>query len=316
MKSLAFLIVSVVAAATIWSAVGSSAVAREPEHEPRPEPWREMVLWDHSEPATYSFAGVTATISSSERDDRLQVLEVRADNGPSKRFVIDDIGNAADSFEPQALIGFADLDPDAAPGQVLLATYSCSQVCSFTVRLAERRQGTWRLVKIASAFRGGGLEFPADRDGDGTLELRMREDRLGEAYWHFEHDEPPRFLTVKAGRVIDVTTRPGFRPIFAALAERMRPACLQGMETECAAFVAASARAGAFEPAWRTMLTALPQHPEQRWDVCRIDTGSTGFCPSRQEVWVMTFPEALRWKLGQLGYLPPGPPPRPWQSHR
>jgi hypothetical protein len=313
MKSLAFLTVSIVTAAAIWGAVGPSALARQPETEPSPEPWREMVLWDQNEPANYSFAGVTATISS-ERDERLQVLEVRAGGGPPKRFVIDDIGNDNDGSEPQALIGFADLDPDAAPGQVLLATYSCYQSCGFTVRLAEQRHGSWYLVKIASAIRGGGLDFPADLDGDGTLELRMREDRLGEAYWLFDEDAPPRFLTVKAGRIIDVTTRPGFRAAFAALAARKKPACLKGIETECAAFVAASARAGAFEPAWRTMLATMPPHPERRWNVCRIEF--TRACPRRQEVWVRTFPEALRWKLGQLGYLPPGPPPRPWQGYR
>jgi hypothetical protein len=312
-KSLALLAVCVAATLAICAG-GSSAVAREPGPAPRPEPWREMVLWDGNEPASYGFAGVTATISFSKRDERLQVLEVRASDGSPKRFVIDDVENDAESFESQALIGFADLDREAAPGQVLLATYSCHQACSFTLRLAEQRQGVWRLVEIATALRGGGLEFPADRDGDGALELSMRDDRLGEAYGLSDADAPRRFLTVQAGRVVDVTTRPGFRPIFAALAERMRPACLKGVEANCAAFVAASARAGGFEPAWRTMLATTPPLPEQRWNVCRIDIEVTQVCPRWQEVWVMTFPEALRWRLGQLGYLPPGPPPRSWRT--
>lgn len=276
----------------------------------------EMARWSdivarttYAVPTTYTSGEVTVVLSTAGRDENLIALEIHAGAGPLTRFVIDDVGKAVDTMEPDALIGFFDLDPEAEPGQVVVVDYVCMQACTHVVRLVERRDGAWRMIRIGESDRGGDFELPSDLDGDGVLDVSLPDSRFVNMFpIPSALSDPPRLLNVRGGRVTDVSAKPGFRPVFAKVAEEARPVCEGGDETGCEIFAASSARAGTVEAAWRT-LSAAPTPALASWPVCRREPRVV--CRPRDEVRVASFAEALRWKLGQIEYLPPGPPLRP-----
>jgi hypothetical protein len=121
-----------------------------------------------------------------------------------------------------------------------------------------------------------------------------------------------------------VSKDPRFRSLYEADFAKTKQACETGQFTEdgktyqtevngaCAAYVADGARLGRVEEAWASMLAHYDHSNGGGGDL------SPGFlptkcfvalvnyqCPTGKEHTFADFPEALRWWLGDNGYLPP-----------
>lgn len=104
------------------------------------------------------------------------------------------------------------------------------------------------------------MEVPADVDGDGRTDFVMRDNSFLYAFASFAGSfAPPQIWNVERGRTVNVSAAARYRPLFVEAIAETGPICLDPRGGEdrngaCAAFVAASARIGDFEGAWRAML--------------------------------------------------------------
>jgi hypothetical protein len=148
---------------------------------------------------------------------------------------------------------------------------------------------------------------PIDVDGDGRVDFVMRDDRFLYAFASYAASfAPPRILNIESGRVVDVSAAARYRRLFEEAASEARPLCLDRGSGDrngaCAAFVAASARTGNFEAAWREMLGGYER--DSGYDFpqgCRAAAADA--CPAGQEITYPDFPTALRAFLLRAGYL-------------
>jgi hypothetical protein len=192
--------------------------------------------------------------------------------------------------------GFGRLDPASHSPQVYLASGPGGG------RLIDMVGGQWRTVDLGEWAGGGG--FPG-------ANLEYRDDRFA-AFGAGGERAPPLIKTVREGRLIDVSSQAAQRPVFEAAMRRLGPQCEKADGGACAAYVASAARIGQSEAAWRFMLA----HADRRGTAglptaCRRPDLGARACPAADTVAFASYPEALRWFLGENGYMPrmPLPPP-------
>ncbi len=165
-----------------------------------------------------------------------------------------------------------------------------------------------RIVRIG-IFDGGPTDvFPRDLDGDGTVDFVQQDDTFLYTFSSYAGSmAPPKILNVVGGRAVDVSARPGFRPLFRRAMNRARPNCEQGDSERngaCAGYVAAAARAGQFEAAWAVMLRSYDR--DSGWDLppgCRVRVDARGECPGGAVIRYTSYPDALRAFLVLQGYI-------------
>lgn len=191
---------------------------------------------------------------------------------------------------------------------VMLQSFTGGAHCCNEVEVALIEPRRIRLIELGE-WDGGPGGFPRDEDGDGLVDFVQQDDSFLYTFASYaESLAPPQILNIVDGRVVDVSTRPGFRPIFQRAVNHARPYCLARRREDasngaCAAYVAAAARIGQFDAAWTRMLRAYNQSFE--WELptdCRVQT--SGECPQDAVISYRTFPEALRAFLVRHGYIP------------
>jgi len=273
-----------------------------PSAAPSTHPENTWIEWSSDTGGgPYRIAGLTLAMAVVKVDDiDAPRLTVRPDDGT----VTGITGEAAGWTNTAGQFAVVQLRADDPSRQVLFSSFSGGAHCCTALVVLERDGDRWRRIDLGY-FDGDGMSLPRDIDGDGVKEFEFVDQRFLYAFTSYAGSwAPPTIRQVVEGRVRDVSAEPRFRSEFAAYLPEARQACAGGSNGACAAFVAAAARTGALESAWAFMLRSYDQMDD--WDypaACRIRTA--GACPEGVEQVFATFPEALQWYLGELGYTPP-----------
>lgn len=194
---------------------------------------------------------------------------------------------------------------------LMLESYTGGAHCCDHVQVALPSAAGFEIVDLGT-FDGDRLrEPPSDLDGDGVVDFVVSDDRFLYAFSSYaESYAPPMFVNVVAGKLVDVSAKPGFRPRYLKLMARLAGYCSPRRKDEasngaCAAYVAAAARAGRFDAAWAQMLQAYDRggnSPVWLPSECRVEVGDEE-CPEAETIRYATFPEALRAFLIRHGYI-------------
>lgn len=158
-------------------------------------------------------------------------------------------------------------------------------------------------------LQGQLADAPRDVSGDGNIDLKLEDAVFDSAFGcNACTPRPPKFLTVKNGKIIDESRDPGLRGVFAADMKRLAPACLSQTRYRngaCAAFVADAARAGQFDVAWNAMLKHY-EHDGVLWEPCDLAPSEwkDHRCPEGHVTRFKSFSDSLRAFLIRAGYIP------------
>lgn len=189
---------------------------------------------------------------------------------------------------------------------VMFQSHTGGAHCCASVQLILPEDGQLRVIPVGT-WDGDFRNLPADVDGDGALDFVVPDNRFLYAFASYAGSRaPPQIWNIVGGSAVDVSAAPRYRPLFLRSMNRERADCLAGgpeSNSPCAAYVAAAARVGQFDRAWREMLGAYeraPAFPPPRG--CRI-AAPFGACPQGQEIEFPDFPGALRHFLAATGYL-------------
>jgi hypothetical protein len=195
---------------------------------------------------------------------------------------------------------------DRAPS-VLLVGFTGGAHCCTAVRAVVPLAGRLRVVKFPD-FDGALDRFPRDIDGDGVADFVIPDNRFLYSFGSYAGSmAPPQFFNIVGGRIVEVTTKPGFRPQFASFMAKARPLCADRSNDDrngaCAGYVAAAARLGRYMPALREA-SAMASTGQTGWlpDGCSVPTG-TARCPKGREIKFHSFSAALGWFLKDAGYI-------------
>ncbi|GGB27010.1 hypothetical protein GCM10011380_15770 [Sphingomonas metalli] len=262
-------------------------------------------------PLTIGEAGATATIRATPCDSRrfdctpadamtTPVVEVRAPGLPPTMLTGEATGRSMAHF-----VGIGRLAKDAPPS-VILNSYSGGAHCCQHILVATPAAARIDVVDMGS-WDGDTIAWPRDLSGDGIADFRISDNAFLYAFGCYACSyAPPRVLTIRQGRKVDISAEPGLRPLFAADLAQVRPLCLKGDRAACAAYVADAARLGRTAYAWREMLRHYAR--QDSWPLyteCRRRSAD-GSCPPDQTIRYATYPEALAAFLKRAGYIPDG----------
>ena len=257
------------------------------------------------------------TITSDGAEVRLEPVADPVDNGAidvsaSVRLagypVITVAEGAATSRYYERWVGIGRLaQSDPAPS-VLLAGFSGGAHCCATLKAIVPYEGRLRVLEFEPVDGEPDEAFPRDIDLDGIIDFVRQDDSFryefagGGASW-----SPPIVYNIREGRIVDASTRPGFRYLWEDYAREARIHCADQTDEErngaCAVYVAAAARLGRYSEAMREIQSlarsgadiTLPQG-------CRVALVDDE-CPAGNEVAFQTFPAALNWFLQAHGYI-------------
>ncbi|HWT11240.1 MAG TPA: hypothetical protein VN231_00645, partial [Allosphingosinicella sp.] len=197
--------------------------------------------------------------------------------------------------------------PSGAP-TILFQTYSGGAHCCTSTTAIAPRDGRLEGVLVYRGDGGPIEEAPSDLDGDGRIDF-VRPDNafLYRFASYADSYAPPRIVNVVGGEAVDVSGRPGFRPLFEEAMREAGAVCTEAGNSApngaCAGYVAAAARLGRFDEAWARMLSAYDRTSD--WGLeggCRVQV-TDGSCPPGQEQSFASYPEALRHFLIETGYI-------------
>jgi hypothetical protein len=169
------------------------------------------------------------------------------------------------------------------------------------------------------SWDGDEIPLPKDVSRDGIADFIVHDGAFLYAFASYASSiAPPKILNVQGGKVINVSRRAAYRTLFEATMRDAGERCSQGADGDtrngaCPAYVAAAARLGQLEPAWKRMVASYDA--TTRWDFptrCKV-SGET--CPEGQEISFKSYPEALLDFLKVHGYISQGwKPPEPYQE--
>ncbi|HEV2866960.1 MAG TPA: hypothetical protein VGX37_10630, partial [Allosphingosinicella sp.] len=208
------------------------------------------------------------------------------------------------SVEHRATVGQWDADRP----YVLFQSFSGGAHCCNEVQLILPEDGRLQVVDLGEWDGDYFDELPTDRDGDGNPDFIFVDNAFLYAFASYaESFAPPQIMNVVGGRPVNVSDRPGFRPIFEQAMADARQACLHPEDSSpngaCAAYVASAARVGRFDEAWAEMLRAYDRNTD--WPQpggCRAALVDYQ-CPDGQEITFDNYPDALRYFLAENGYI-------------
>jgi hypothetical protein len=259
-----------------------------------------MTAWDAGKdgsPKTYDIGGLALTLSSvKDQTVAFPALSIRSKG--ALPFVIrgDNGGFASASF------GVGRFDPKGGDLQVVFTYYTGGAHCCDAVLLAEHRHGGWKAVDLGQ-WDGGFATPPVDIDGDGAVDFVFVDQRFLYAFGCFACGHaPPQIMNVIGGRVKDVSTAPGFRPLFERDLAEAREGCSAGENAVCAGYVADGARLGRFGEAWAFMLAHYSRKDD--WDYPKRCTARiVDYKCKGAEIAPADFPQSLKWFLEDNGYI-------------
>lgn len=143
---------------------------------------------------------------------------------------------------------------------VMWQAYTGGAHCCFLVQLILPDGPERGVVSLGDYDMEMMTGIPTDIDGDGRTDFVFRDDAFLYGFASFAGSFAlPQIWNVEGGRAVDVSAAPRYRALFVDGIAETRPICLDPRGGDdrngaCAAFVAASARIGDFEEAWRAML--------------------------------------------------------------
>lgn len=267
----------------------------------------KLVNWSEADTpgvAHYRLGGLQLTLSGrTVQEGRQTVLTVQAPNDATPFEVTASPGLDVAMAE----VGVGRIDPASPVPQVLFTTYTGGAHCCADIRLVEQLNGAWRVTQIAIQDGDRLGKFPQDLDGDGRREIELTDDAFLYAFTAYADSyAPPRLVTVNDGRIKDVSAEARFRPVYVAYISQVQGPCEQHSNGACAAYAAAAARTGQLDEVWPKVLASYD--PKSDWilpSACGMDITDGSPCPEGKEIQFSTYPEALRWFLGEQGYIPP-----------
>jgi hypothetical protein len=190
---------------------------------------------------------------------------------------------------------------------VLFQSFTGGAHCCSDLQLILPGRRRLRAIQVGT-WDGDFRDLPTDVDGDGALDFVVPDNRFLYAFGSYAGSRaPPQIWNIVGGRSVDVSAAPRYRRLFVRAMNEERADCLAGgaeANSPCAAYVAAAARVGRFERAWREMLPAYERIPAFRLPPgCQI-RAELWHCPQPQWIEYSDFPTALRAFLTTTGYLP------------
>lgn len=258
------------------------------------------IEWDDEQPvSSYRVAGFEFSFQAVGRDDlNAARMRVVSPDGVETELV------GQEAWSPRANFAVVKLDASQPDHQVLFSSFSGGAHCCTSLTMLELKDGAWRATHFGQ-WDGDVPAVPTDLDGDGIKEFTFVDQAFLYAFESYAGSWAPTVIkTVRDGRVVDVSDEARFRSIYRRELPQMREACGQRANGACAAFVATSARVGEIDQAWSYMLSSYDQYSD--WSLptaCRVRTADS--CPAAAEYAFETYPEALQWFLGELGYIAP-----------
>jgi len=201
-------------------------------------------------------------------------------------------------------------DWDAHRRYVLFQSFSGGAHCCTSIKAIVPEGGALHVFDLGE-HDGDYLDaLPRDIDGDGTIDFVFRDGAFLYAFSSYaESYPPPQVWNIVDGRLVDVSSRPGFRPLFEEAIRDARNLCLHpegdiNPNGVCAGYVAMAARLGRFDAAWAEMLRAYRRDVD--WDLppgCRRVMPENEACPDADQIRYPDYPEALRHFLIDLHYI-------------
>ncbi|MGI8840089.1 MAG: hypothetical protein ACR2F8_04810 [Caulobacteraceae bacterium] len=208
--------------------------------------------------------------------------------------------------------------------QVVMTSFSGGAHCCLNIKLADFVNGAWKTLTVYESDTDQ-IDFPIDVDGDGLLDFVLSDDRFNYVFAsHAGSWTPPLILNIVRGRVADVSKESRYRSLYETDFSKTKAACETGQFNEggktypteingaCAAYVADGTRLGRTQEAWSFMLAHYDHSngadgdPNPGFLPTKCFVALVNFeCPVGKEHTFATYPEALRWFLGDNGYLPP-----------
>jgi hypothetical protein len=252
-------------------------------------------------PGTYTALGTSVSIKQTGRKVPHYHLSIRFPGGKSRYILIDDHG-WGDTVPPSFAVGRLSA---SGPPVVWVESNSGGAHCCRRPRLIIPSGARTQLVELGGWDGETQSLWPDDEDGDGQRDLIFADNRFLYAFTSYAASyAPPRIYNVVNGKMVDVSTKPGFRKIYVSWMKNAWKDCMAGGRGGCAAYVAGAARIGKEPQAWAEMLKRYDRNSD--WELppgCRVKTPIGGTCPEKQELRFRTYPEALRYFLVQTGYL-------------
>lgn len=264
----------------------------------RPHPPQTFV---EMKPGVYTALGTSISIKITGQRVPHYHLSIRFPGRQPKYVLIDDHGWGR-VVAPSFAVGRLSSD---GPPVVWVESNSGGAHCCRQPQLLMPSGTGIRTVELGGWDGETQNAWPDDEDGDGQRDLIFADNRFLYKFTSYADSyAPPRIYNVIGGKMVDVSTKPGFRKIYINWMKNAWTNCLDGGRGGCAAYVASAARIGRETQAWAEMLQHYDR--EADWELpmgCRVETRIGGTCPEHQELRFRTYPEALRYFLIQAGYL-------------
>ena len=292
-------------AATLFALLATGALARSAVPAPAGAPLAAIDFVAHPGPRTIRKDGAVVTIRPRKSGGNM-VVAVADIQVPGFAPMRATEATPAGANYPRS-VGIGKLArTDAAPS-VLLVGYTGGAHCCVALQVIVPLAGRLRTVAFPD-FDGAVDRFPRDIDGDGVADFVLVDNRFLYAFGSYAGSlAPPQIFDIIGGRIVDVSAKPGFRPLFASFIAKARPLCADRNNEDrngaCAGYVAAAARLGRYAPALRDA-NAMANRTRAAWlpDGCSLPTGPSG-CPKGRKVKFHSFTAALAWFLKDAGYI-------------
>jgi hypothetical protein len=256
----------------------------------------------HPRPVVYRFGDVSLEVRGIESDD-LFAPRVTVRHGRASAVM----NGSATMANYDHRLGVGTFDRRGTRF-VYFQSFTGGAHCCNEVQVALVGPAGIRIVSLGSFDGDMDESLPRDVDGDGLVDFVVSDDSLLYTFSSYAGSFAlPKIVNIVDGRVVDVSTRPGFRGLFREAAASAKTACASGegeRNGACAAYVAASARVGQFDNAWAEVLRVYDRNSS--WGLptgCRVAPNANGVCPDASTIHYRDYPEALRAFLVRQGYL-------------
>ncbi len=250
----------------------------------------------HSE---FSEGPISVTIDVSGKEEDGLTADVRvSENGTQVLHQ-----TYTDLFSPIALpeISFQEMDKGNDTKELFVSVWTGGAHCCTAISVYTKTSVGW-IALDAGAYDGDPLE-PVDADGDGQAEISTFDNAFLYQFSSYAGSfAPPQLVGIRDGAIRDISTEPGFRPVFEAYLKDMgeMPADGSDRNSWLAAQAATRLRLGEAD----ALTKAEAEHDKTAdWGLesCVVEM-TDGICPEGKQT-KLTFPEALSAFLTEQGYL-------------
>lgn len=261
-----------------------------------------------SGPVTVAHDGAEVTLQPIVDPDDEDVINVHASiRIPGFQSIIVSEGGGTSPYFKR-WVGIGKLAVSDATPSIILEGFTGGAHCCATLRVVTPVGRQLKVIEFEVIDGSGDESFPNDVDGDGIMDFVRQDDRFRYEFASgAESLSPPIIFNIYKGNLVDVTSEPGFLPLWTKFAADARALCSDRSNADrngaCAAYVAAAARLGRFAPAMKEAETLAATGEDIKLPVsCRV-AEVNGLCPVGMERKFFTFTDALRWFLRDAGYI-------------